>query len=85
LCQKGTDWGSNDFWGATFAYLLGSGGTIASTIPILVQFFKYKKPAKTGYDPLHYEENLIDDESPPAIERRRRRSSQASLGRGWDA
>lgn len=34
---------SNNFYNSTFAYLLGSGGTIFSTLPILYQFFAYRK------------------------------------------
>jgi len=39
---------SSQFYENTFPYLLGSGGTILSTIPILVQFYYYRK-TDSGY------------------------------------
>jgi uncharacterized protein with PQ loop repeat len=55
LLPESTNWGSNSFWESTFAYLLGSGGTVASTVPILYQFFAYRKVGDDGlpYEPLN--------------------------------
>jgi len=53
LLPESTDYGEASFWESTFAYLLGSGGTIASTIPILVQFFMYRKEETDVYKPLN--------------------------------
>jgi len=53
LLPESTDWGSGTFWESTFAYLLGSGGTIISTVPILVQFFMYRKLDEPDYKPLN--------------------------------
>jgi len=54
LVNSSTDFSSRDFWESGFAYLLGSLGTVATSIPILWQFYAYRQSA---YQPL--EEALI--------------------------
>jgi len=42
VLPENADFTSNRFWNNVFPYLMGSGGTIFSTLPILWQFHRYK-------------------------------------------
>lgn len=46
ILPETTEWGSTSFWENVFPYLLGSAGTVASTAPILWQFFAYRKKSR---------------------------------------
>jgi uncharacterized protein with PQ loop repeat len=64
ILPESTDYNSDDFWKSTFAYLLGSGGTIASTVPILYQFHKYRRTARKSDS--YHEDLLRPDGQMPA-------------------
>jgi len=42
VLPNSTDWRSRSFWESSFPYLVGSLGTVATTIPIFYQFWKYR-------------------------------------------
>jgi len=49
VIPKSTFSDMDEFYESTFPYLLGSGGTIISTIPILYQFYFYRKEDSVAY------------------------------------
>jgi len=62
VIPKSTDWHSNHFLHSTLAYLLGSAGTIFSSIPILIQFHLYKDNMKS-YTYLTEEDDILVEQN----------------------